>query len=128
VEQAQEMDSIPLLSDDQNSALDLHAEIAESACLRVPFLAGDIQFVNNHAVYHSRTAFQDDDADDGKGRLMLRLWFSMPNSRALPAGFEDFWGSIEAGALRGGVPRRDGRRAPAPSELPRLVAEATVTN
>jgi TfdA family taurine catabolism dioxygenase TauD len=122
VEQAQEMDGIALLSDDQNTALDLHAEIAETTCLRAPFMVGDIQFVNNHAVYHSRTAFDDSSADIRGGRLMLRLWFSMPNSRALPEGFESYWGSIEPGALRGGVPQRDGRRAPAPAELARLVA------
>jgi hypothetical protein len=27
----------------------------------------------------------------------------MPNSRALPPGHEALWGSIEAGALRGGI-------------------------
>jgi hypothetical protein len=27
----------------------------------------------------------------------------MPNSRALPSGFEALWGRIEAGALRGGI-------------------------
>jgi hypothetical protein len=122
VEQAQEMDGIPLLSDDQNSALDLHAEIAEAACLCAPFETGDIQFVNNHAVYHARTAFDDGGADNGVGRLMLRQWFSMPNSRALPEGFESFWGGIDAGALRGGVPQRDGRRAPAPSQSLQLIA------
>jgi len=35
--------------------------------------------------------------------LLYRLWLSMPNSRALPSGFEVLWGSIEAGALRGGI-------------------------
>jgi hypothetical protein len=54
--------------------------------------------------------------------LMLRLWFSMPNSRALPLGFESYWGSNEAGSLRGGVPQRDGRRAPPPPEPMRRIA------
>jgi hypothetical protein len=35
----------------------------------------------------------------------MRLWLSMPNSRALPDGHEAVWGSIEAGALRGGIAR-----------------------
>jgi hypothetical protein len=112
VEQAQEIDGVPLLSDAQDSALDLHAEIAEATCLRAPFLPGDMQFVNNHAVYHSRTAFDDGGAANREGRLMLRLWFSMPNSRALPVGFASYWGGVEAGVLRGGVPQRDGSRAP----------------
>jgi hypothetical protein len=32
-----------------------------------------------------------------------RLWLSMPNSRALPPGFEVLWGRIAAGAARGGI-------------------------
>jgi hypothetical protein len=108
VEQAQEIPSVPRLTAAQDEALSMHAAIAEATCLQTGFRPGDIQFVNNHTVYHSRAAFEDD-AD--AGRLMLRLWFSMPNSRPLPEGFESYWGRLEAGALRGGVPQRDGRRA-----------------
>jgi hypothetical protein len=35
----------------------------------------------------------------------------MPNSRALPAGYEALWGSIEAGALRGGITQAVGGTA-----------------
>lgn len=108
VEQAQEIPSVPRLTAAQDAALSMHAAIAEETCLRTGFQPGDIQFVNNHTVYHSRSAFED---DTDAGRLMLRLWFSMPNSRALPEGFESYWGRIEAGVLRGGVPQRDGSRA-----------------
>lgn len=121
VEQAQEMAGVPPLTERQDAALDMHAAIAEANCLQAQFAPGDIQFVNNHAVYHSRTAFQDDATECAQGRLMLRLWFSVPDSRALPDGFERYWGSIEPGALRGGVPQRDGRRAPpAPEPLRRI--------
>lgn len=109
VEQAQELPGVPRLSAEQDEALSLHAAIAEATCLRTDFQPGDIQFVNNHSVYHSRSAFEDEET--GAGRMLLRLWFSMPNSRALPEGFERYWGGIEAGALRGGVPQRDGSRA-----------------
>ena len=57
---------------------------------------------NNHVIYHARTAYVDDPASS-RDRLLFRLWLSMPNSRALPAGFEALWGRIEAGALRGGI-------------------------
>jgi hypothetical protein len=59
-------------------------------------------FVNNHVIYHARTAFEDDAAQRAD-RLLLRLWLSMPNSRALPAGHEILWRAIEAGAPRGGI-------------------------
>ncbi len=64
--------------------------------------AGDIQLLNNHVTYHARTAFEDDE-QSGRDRLLYRLWLSMPNSRGLPTGFEVLWGSIEPGALRGGI-------------------------
>ena len=52
-------------------------------------------------IYHARRAFEDDAADGG--RLLLRLWMAVPNSRALPEGHEVLWRNIEAGALRGGI-------------------------
>ena len=92
---------VPRVSDRQWQALDLLAEIAEEQCLEMSFAPGDIQFVNNHVIYHARSAFEDD--DEGHGRLLLRLWLSMPNSRALPGDHEVLWRAVEAGALRGGI-------------------------
>lgn len=66
-------------------------------------------FVNNHVIYHARTEFEDDPGS-GRDRLLLRLWLAMPNSRALPEGHEVLWGTIEAGAQRGGI----GQTAAAP--------------
>ena len=119
VEQAQEFPELPRLSTAQIEALDLLAEIAEATCLQSPFEPGDIQLLNNHVVYHGRTAYADD-AAAGRARLLIRLWLATPNSRALPAGFETFWGDIAPGSLRGGVPQRDGRRTPPPATLRRV--------
>ena len=94
----------------QNEALDLLAEVAEQTCLHAPFEPGDIQFLNNHVVYHGRTAYQDD-AERGQSRLLLRLWLAVPNSRPLPEGFDVLWGAIHPGAVRGGVVQADGRRS-----------------
>jgi hypothetical protein len=52
--------------------------------------------------YYARTTYEDD-TRPGHDRFLMRLWLSMPNSRALPAGFEALWGSIEPGAPRGGI-------------------------
>ena len=110
VEQAQEYGSVPRLRATQNEALDLLAEVAEQTCLHAPFEPGDIQFLNNHVVYHGRTAYQDD-AERGQSRLLLRLWLAVPNSRPLPEGFDVLWGAIAPGAVRGGVVQADGRRS-----------------
>ena len=102
VEAAQKLPGVPKMTAEQDEALDLHAAIAEELCHHVALEAGDINFINNHVVYHARTAYEDDEAANSD-RLLMRLWLSMPNSRALPEGHEVLWGSIEAGAPRGGV-------------------------
>ncbi len=113
VEQAQAFPEVPRISDAQNEALDLLAQVAEEVCLQSPFVPGDIQLLNNHVIFHGRTAYEDDSAS-GQERLLLRLWLSMPNSRKLPEGFETFWGSIEPGVTRGGVVQPvTGARVPA---------------
>ncbi len=102
VEQAQEAPGVPRLTATQNEALDLLAEVAEESCLLSPFAPGDLQLLNNHTVYHGRTAYADDRAS-GQVRCLLRLWLSVANSRALPDGFEVLWGSTAPGVVRGGV-------------------------
>jgi hypothetical protein len=61
-----------------------------------------LYFLNNHVVYHARTAFTDG-AAERQHRLLYRLWLAMPNSRTLPEGHEVLWGTTAAGALRGGI-------------------------
>src|ERR1700760_1762629 len=102
VEQAQEFAEVPRITAKQNEALDLLAAVAEEPCLYSPFVPGDIQLLNNHVIFHGRTAYEDDSASHQE-RLLFRLWLSMPNSRRLPQGFDKLWGSAEPGALRGGV-------------------------
>ena len=102
IEAAQRRPEVPRLSAAQAEALDLLHELAEELCFEMSFAPGDIQFVNNHVIYHARTAFEDD-AAQGADRLLLRLWLAMPNCRALPEGHEVLWRNIEAGALRGGI-------------------------
>jgi hypothetical protein len=101
VETAPSVPGVPPLSPRQVEALDLLHEVGEELCVQAHFEPGDMQFLNNHVVYHGRGAFEDDEA--GHDRLLLRLWLSMPDSRPLPKGHEVLWGVIEAGALRGGI-------------------------
>ena len=102
VEQAQEVPGVPKLSAAQNEALDMLAATAEALCLHSAFEDGDIQLLNNHVIYHGRTAYADD-APSGRDRLLLRLWLATPTSRRLPDGFETLWGTTAPGAVRGGV-------------------------
>jgi len=110
VEAAQRNPEVPRLTAAQDEALDLWAEVCEEVCYSMDMKPGDIQLLNNHVVYHARTTYEDD-ATPGRDRFLMRLWLSMPNSRALPEGYEALWGSIEPGALRGGIAQARGGTA-----------------
>jgi len=102
VEAAQRIPEIPRLTAAQDEALDLLADVAQELCFEMELEPGDIQLLNNHVVYHGRTAYEDESGPD-RDRLLLRLWLSPPNSRELPVGFEALWGATAAGAPRGGI-------------------------
>lgn len=102
IEAAQRVGGVPPLTAAQREAIDLLMTLAEALSFEMALEPGDMQFLNNHVVYHARTAFTDDPAL-GRTRLLYRLWLSMPNSRALPAGHEVLWREIEAGRPRGGI-------------------------
>lgn len=105
IRSAEMMDELPGLTDKQLAALSLIDEIAERPDfqLETEFEPGDLQVVNNHLILHMRTEFEDYPEPERR-RHLLRLWLSMPNSRALPESFAPFFGDITAGAVRGGFP------------------------
>lgn len=61
----------------QTEALELLLELANELAFDMTFEVGDIQFLNSHVTYHSRTPLEDD-KDIGHDRLLMRLWFAMP--------------------------------------------------
>ena len=63
----------------ERAALDFLDEQTRRADLRLEIhvQAGDIQFINNYTILHSRTGFVDGPAPDQK-RHMLRLWLKFP--------------------------------------------------
>jgi len=108
VEAAQKLPDVPRMSAAQDEALDLHAALCEELSFTMEFRPGDLQLLNNHVVYHARTAYEDAPGPD-HDRLLLRLWLAPRNSRALPPGFEVLWGTTGAGAPRGGIVQRAAR-------------------
>jgi hypothetical protein len=109
VESAQKFNGTPRLRKEQDEALDLLAALADELCLQTRMEPGDIQLLNNHVTYHSRTAIVDHEETDRK-RLVYRLWLSTPENRELPASYEVLWGPTDAGAVRGGVTPANGVR------------------
>jgi len=79
LEHAQGLPGVPPLSALQKSALELyHQTIAECAA-EIPFEAGDVQFLNNWVMLHTRRAYEDW-PEPGRKRHLLRLWLSDPES------------------------------------------------
>ncbi len=68
------------------------------------FGPGTMLFVNNHTVFHLRTAFTDDATDPEERRHLLRLFLCLPNGRELPRTFAGYFGDVRAGMVRGGYP------------------------
>ncbi len=107
---AQRFPDVPRLTQKQQEAIDLFDELASSPEFHFStmFEPGDLQFVNNHVLYHSRTAFEDHEGPD-RYRHLLRLWLAVPNSRELSPGFAPIYGDGRPGTIRGGFPTRTGK-------------------
>lgn len=105
---AHEMKEVPDLTSLQIEALEKIEELAHDPKMHIKFTLdrGDILFVNNFINLHSRTEFNDFDAE-AKKRNFLRLWLSVPNSRPLSPLFAPNYGNTNAGAIRGGIKSRE---------------------
>ncbi len=83
IEQAATVGGAPL-TDDERAALDVLDEYVKGDELRfdMSFESGDIQYLNNHVAFHSRTEFEDD-ADPAKKRHLMRIWLQSADARPL---------------------------------------------
>ena len=83
IEQAAAIGGVPL-SQEESAALDLLDSLVKSDELRfdMSFEPGDIQYLNNHVSFHSRTGFEDD-PDPRKRRHLMRVWLQSADARPL---------------------------------------------
>ena len=104
IERAYANPDTPDMSDQQREALDYIESVAERPEFHVTFTQdpGDMLFLNNWVTFHRRTEFVDHPEPELK-RHLLRVWLSMPNSRAIDPRFAGNYGQTEAGAIRGGM-------------------------
>jgi hypothetical protein len=109
VHAGQQYPEVPRLTEKQHAALELFTQLTNELALDMAFEPGDIQLLNNHVTYHSRTAFEDH-PEPARKRLLLRLWLSTPISRPLPEVYKYAFGRTGAGEIRGGVPCTEGWR------------------
>ncbi|PJK31735.1 hypothetical protein CVT23_00125 [Minwuia thermotolerans] len=85
IHKGQDLAGVPKLTAQQIEALDMLDEITKEPdmVLDMEFLPGDIQFVCNYNVFHSRTAFEDWPETERK-RHLLRLWLACDDGPDLP--------------------------------------------
>ena len=85
---SKESSEIPPLTRDQTAALDMFDELANHPDFRLDmhFSPGDIQFLNNYAILHARTEYEDWPEPERK-RDLCRLWIVREDLR-LPPSFQ----------------------------------------
>jgi hypothetical protein len=87
---AQRAEFVPNLSPQQLEAMALIDEINASLDfqLQMNFQPGEIQFINNYAVMHSRTSYEDH-PDPALRRDLIRLWLTLDRDLDIPESFNE---------------------------------------
>ncbi len=75
IRDAQQHDSVPRLTAEQNELLTLIDAVADRCALDMEFRPGDIQLLKNSSILHGRAAFTDWPEPERK-RHLLRLWIN----------------------------------------------------
>lgn len=90
IDSAQRFPEVPRLSPLQIEALDAVAALCRDPAFRLDMKLerGDMQFVNNYCVLHSRTAYEDH-AEESRKRHLLRLWLRTEAFADYPAALRD---------------------------------------
>lgn len=90
IESAQRFPEVPRLSPAQCEAMDLMDSLCNNPTFYfdMRFEIGDMQFLNNYVVLHSRGDYEDWPEPERK-RHLLRLWLRTPGFKRLPAPFAD---------------------------------------
>jgi len=105
VESALRFDEAPKTTEKQWAAFKMFLDICNDRefSLHVPFEPGDFQYLSNHSVFHSRSAFRDWPNAPEKKRHLMRIWLSLPDGYELPDTIAERWINIQRGTVRGGV-------------------------
>jgi hypothetical protein len=80
MERGHRLPGAPAMSERQREGIVFAEEMCEALFCPMDFKRGDIQFLNNSVVLHTRTAFEDWPEPERKRRL-LRLWLAAPDMR-----------------------------------------------
>ena len=90
---AQRIPGVPPLTPAQDEALDLWADVCEELAFTMELRAGRRPAPEQPRRLPRAHHLRGRSRGPGRDRFLMRLWLSMPNSRALPPGFEPLWGA-----------------------------------
>lgn len=93
------------LTQEERAAIDMLDALAEEFALTMEFRPGDMQFIHNHQILHSRADFEDWPEPERR-RHLLRLWLAPEGGRDLPPVYAQRYGDITPGN-RGGIVVKD---------------------
>ena len=93
---------VPEMTPLQKEAVGMVQALSEELRFDTGFKRGDIQFCNNHVIFHTRRAYQDH-PNSQKKRHLLRLWLKALDGRPLPAPFYERHGDIDTIDRPGGI-------------------------
>jgi hypothetical protein len=101
---AQRFDEVPRLTPEIEAACDLLDSLAEDPAIHLDmeFRPGDIQFLSNHWILHSRTAFEDFPEPEQR-RHLYRLWLACEEGPPVPEAFTRDWQGATAKGRPAGI-------------------------
>ena len=83
IDKAQQLPGVPKFTPAQKEAVEVYRRTVEDCALDIDFRRGDIQFLNNFVMLHTRREYEDW-ADPARKRHLLRLWLHDPAGRPIP--------------------------------------------
>jgi hypothetical protein len=97
VESSQRFQDVPRLTDAQKAAMDAIDALCEDHALTLDMQLerGDMQFISNYTVLHSRTAYEDWPETERR-RYLLRLWLQTGRYDRYPPSWTERYADIEA--------------------------------
>jgi hypothetical protein len=91
---AHRFDSVPEMMPVQKEAMAMAQSLSVELRFDSGFQRGDMQFCNNHVIFHIRRAYQDHE-DPTRRRHLLLFWLKPLDGRPLPKPFYERHGKIE---------------------------------
>ena len=99
---AHRFDEVPDMTALQKEALETVQNLSRDLRFDTGFKKGDMQFCNNHVIFHTRLAYEDH-SEAGFKRHLLRLWLKNLDGRPLPPDFYKRHGEIGKIDRPGGI-------------------------